>query len=126
MVLEQIDGAVHIGDRACLFECKDERERANIEPFAKLRNQLLRRPAGVVGNVVSVSGFTGSAITLAGFMAPQCILLWEGDELAYLIERKLISCGRGSHFTEALRMKLRMCIQRGDPAWNVARSEALA
>ena len=31
---------------ACLFECKDEKEaRFNAEAFAKLRNQLLRRPA---------------------------------------------------------------------------------
>ncbi|BAU13917.1 hypothetical protein LEP3755_44600 [Leptolyngbya sp. NIES-3755] len=39
--LEQIDSAIYSDGLACLVECKDLAQRVNIEPLAKMRNQLL-------------------------------------------------------------------------------------
>src|SRR5688572_12502029 len=70
-VAEQIDGAIHTDGLSCLIESKDVAGRVNIEPIAKLRNQLMRRPSHAVGLVLSVSGFTTPAQTLAQYLSPQ-------------------------------------------------------
>lgn len=85
-VIEEIDGAVHWGGMHCLVQAKDREQRLNIEPIAKLRNQLLRRPAGALGMVFSRSSFTNPALYLAQFNAPHAILLWEGGEVEYAIQ----------------------------------------
>lgn len=113
---EQIDGAIHIGALSCLVECKDTADRINIEPIAKLRNQLLRRPAGVIGLVFSRSGFTAPALTLAQFVAPQTILLWTGDEVDHLLKKESINT--------ALMKKYRHCVETGTPDYD-ARTEDL-
>jgi hypothetical protein len=69
--VEQIDGVVYTDGLACLIECKDWAAKANVEPIAKLRNQLLRRPGGSIGLVFSRQGFTDPALTLARFTLPQ-------------------------------------------------------
>ena len=109
--LEQIDGVVYIRNLACLIECKDYKTRVNFEPIAKLRNQLLRRPSGVIGSFFSVSGFTDPAVTLARFTAPQTILLWDGDELEYALQNKYIIDG--------LIAKYRHCVEHGLPNYNI-------
>ena len=65
---EQIDGAIYLGGLSFLVECKDRRENVDIETIAKLRNQLLRRPAGVIGVVFSRTAFTDVAVRLARFV----------------------------------------------------------
>lgn len=77
--LEQIDGVVYSKGLACIIECKDLRKKVNIVPIAKLRNQLLRRPATISGIVFSRKGFTRNAVKLATLISPQTILLWEGE-----------------------------------------------
>jgi hypothetical protein len=74
--VEQIDGAVHVHlhGLSCIVECKDTAGPINTDAIAKLRNQLLRRPAGTIGLMFSRSGFTHSATVLAEFLAPQCVL----------------------------------------------------
>lgn len=72
-----------------LFECKDYFDKkVSVEPLAKLRNQLLRRPAGCVGSVFCTTGFTEPAITLAHFSQPQAILLWEKENISYCLKNK--------------------------------------
>ncbi|MDM8551931.1 restriction endonuclease [Desulfobacterales bacterium HSG2] len=83
--LEQIDGVVYTEGLAFLVECKDQAENVNIEPVAKLRNQLSRRPPATMGMVFSRSGFTESAVMLEQKTSPQRILLWEGYEIAYAL-----------------------------------------
>jgi len=56
-IVEQIDGAIYTDGLSCLVECKDQDSNIAIDPVAKLRNQLLRRPAGAVGVVFSTTGF---------------------------------------------------------------------
>lgn len=68
--LEQIDGAIHVGGLHVIVESKDQAASQDIEPIAKLRNQLLRRPSGAVGVCFSTGGFTPSARLLAHVMAP--------------------------------------------------------
>jgi len=57
---------------------------------AKLRNQLLRRPAATIGVIVSRNGFTEPAVILARYVAPQAIILWDGDDLARAINHRRI------------------------------------
>lgn len=115
--IEQIDGAVFCDGISCLIECKDTATPVNIEPIAKLRNQLLRRPAGVLGAVFSKSGFTEPAQTLAQFLAPQAVLLYSGEEIEYLLDQEYIS--------RSLSRKFRYCVEYGLPTYD-SREEAVA
>jgi hypothetical protein len=83
----------------------------SVEPVAKLRNQLLRRPAGTVGLVFSRSGFAASARILAQFLAPQTILLWQGEEVRYALEQEKI--------VDFLVQKYRACVEKGIADENV-------
>lgn len=114
--LEQIDGVIYSDALNCLVECKDTSTKSNIEPIAKLRNQLLRRPATTIGSVFSRNGFTESATTLVRFVAPQTILLWGGEEIYYCLQNKLMR--------QALLKKYRFCVERGLPDYNIT-NEAL-
>jgi Restriction endonuclease len=113
--IEQIDGAVYSDGLSCIIECKDQTERASIEPIAKLRNQLLRRPGAAVGLVFSKSGFTEPAVTLARFVAPQTILLWYGAEINFALAT--------SQMRLSLTAKYRHCIEAGFPDFNVLSKE---
>ncbi|MEH2360819.1 restriction endonuclease [Nostoc sp.] len=109
--LEQIDGVVYSEGLACIIECKDLSTKVNIEPIAKLRNQLLRRPTTTIGSVFSSNGFTEAAITLARFVSPQTILLWGGEEINYSLQNKSTS--------RSLIKKYRDCIEYGLPDYNI-------
>ncbi len=113
--VEQVDGFIHTEDGlACLVECKDYRkDSVNVEPIAKLRNQLLRRPGGVIGIAFSRSGFTESALLLARFTAPQIILLWGGDEIEFALRNK--------YFCKGVAAKYRICVAKGLPDYNITR-----
>ena len=106
-LIEQVDGMVVHDGLTCLVETKDSDANVNVEPLAKLRNQLMRRPAGVVGCAFSRTGFTDPAKTLARFMAPHAVILWQGPEIAYLLEKR--------DFAEALAIKHRQLLQHGNP-----------
>jgi len=110
---EQIDGVIYLDGLACLVECKDYRRPVNIEPIAKLRNQLLRRPASTLGIVFSRSGFTTPARLLAQYIYPQPILLWSGEEIRFALDR-----GQGA-MREGLRTKYRHCVEFGIPDFNI-------
>ncbi len=81
-VIEQIDGAVEAAGLHCLIESKDEQDPLAIAPVAKMRNQLMRRPAATVGLIFSTSGYTAPAQVLAGYLGSQTILFWHprGDQ----------------------------------------------
>jgi hypothetical protein len=105
--IEQIDGAVYVDGLGCLFEAKDHDNDVSFEPIAKLRSQLLRRPPAVIGIVFSRKGFTPAAKVLTRYMMPQTVLLWEGAEIAYALERE------GMRAT--LRAKYRYAVEHGLP-----------
>jgi hypothetical protein len=109
--VEQIDGAVYCAGLACLVESKDLMDNVAIGPIAKLRNQLLRRPAGTVGLMFSRTGFTDPARFLAHFALPQAILLWSGEEIAYALRQKNIC--------ELLTLKYHVCVEHGLPDYDV-------
>lgn len=108
---EQIDGLIYTDGISCLIECKDSISKVNIEPIAKMRNQLLRRPSPTIGSVFSRSGFTDPALILAQFNAPQTILLWDADEIEYALRERYIRRG--------LIDKYRYCISHGYPDYNI-------
>lgn len=114
-IIEQIDGVVYSDNLSCLIECKDSTDPVNIEPIAKLRNQLLRRPSATIGAVFSCGGFTAPAITLAQFLAPQTVLLWEGSEIEYALEKRF--------FRQGLAEKYRFCVEKGFPNYNIQQGE---
>jgi hypothetical protein len=104
--IEQIDGVIYSDGLACLIECKDSVEKTKVEPIAKLRNQLLRRPVATLGIVFSRGGFTEPAQILTRFVAPQTILLWTGGEVEFALRRKSMRQG--------LLEKYRHCIENGN------------
>jgi hypothetical protein len=115
-VVEQIDGAVYYSGLSCLVESKDFADKTvDITPIAKLRNQLLRRPAGTVGLMFSRTGFTNAAVSLSCFSLPQAILLWNGAEIKYALERERIC--------EILTLKYRACVEDGLPDYNAIEGE---
>jgi hypothetical protein len=109
-VIEQIDGAVYAGYLSCLVEVKDSTSAVDVAVLAKLRAQLARRPAGVIGAVFSRTGFTNSAYALAGYFAPQTVLLWSGDEVE--------ECLRQESIAVTLLAKYRECVEKGAPQAN--------
>lgn len=109
--IEQIDGAVYCDGFSCIVESKDTDKPINVEPVAKLRNQLLRRPSSVIGIIFSNSGFTQPALTLARFLSPQTILLWTGEELEYALEKSLMKF--------LLQEKFRHCVENALPDYNL-------
>lgn len=84
-----------------LAECKDQKLAVNIEPFAKMRKQLMRRPSAVIGCIFSTSGFSEPALVLSQFSAPQTILLWNGDEFEYCLEKGCFTEGLKKKFAKA-------------------------
>jgi len=111
-VIEQIDGVVYYKGLSCLVESKEyQQDAVNFEPIAKLRNQLMRRPAATIASVFSLSGFTEPALTLSNFISPQTILLWEKDEIAYGLQN--------NNMGDCLWMKYRCCIEHGISNYNV-------
>lgn len=115
--IEQIDGVVYADGLSCIIECKDTTRPVKIEPIAKLRNQLLRRPAATIGSIFSRNGFTEASETLAGFVAPQTILLWGGEEIKYCLEIKSMR--------RALIKKYRFCVEQGLANYHI-KTEAIS
>jgi Restriction endonuclease len=110
--VEQVDGVVYCSGLSCLVESKDFADQnVDITPIAKLRNQLLRRPANTLGIVFSRTGFTDPARYLSYFSSPQTILLWSGEEIQYALEQESIC--------ELLVLKYRVCVENGLPDYNV-------
>lgn len=108
--VEQIDGYIKHDGMYCIVECKDS-IHIDIEAIAKLRNQLMRRPSGVIGVLFSMDGFTAPAIFFSRFIFPQTILLWNGDELAVAIKKRGMLKG--------LELKYIHCVQKGIPDRNL-------
>src|SRR5260370_29864716 len=73
-----------------LVESKDKDKNSAIDPIAKLRNQMLRRPWGTIGLVFTTTKFTPPAALMTHFALPQPILLWTGAEVSHAIEKKKI------------------------------------
>lgn len=85
--IEQIDGAVHIGELHALIECKDYVDaKINIDPLAKLRNQLARRYSNVFGMFFSATAFTQPAEILVGHMGPQLFILWPNEDIEFCLK----------------------------------------
>lgn len=95
--MEQIDGVVYHDSIGILLESKDYSDtndkiklNVNIEPIAKLRNQLNRRPYLTIGCVFSAGGFTEPVSTLIDYLGNETILLWTQEEINLCIKKKSI------------------------------------
>jgi len=105
--VEQIDGAVYAANLSCIVEAKDTAAPIDISVLAKMRNQLARRPAATLGVVFSRSGFTSAASTLAGYFAPQTVLLISGWDLEEALNARAV--------VAMLVAKFRECVEEGVP-----------
>lgn len=114
-VIEQIDGVVYADGLSCLIEAKDYADPIAIEPIAKLRNQLMRRPSPALGLLFSRTDFSIPAKLLTRMMNPLNILLWEGEELQFSIEHR--------QMREALQNKYRYAVEYGFPDFNIMKAE---
>ena len=112
--IEQIDGVVYFKHLSCLIECKnyDEKSPIDFSPLVKMRSQLLRRPSSTIGSFFSVSGFTEPAVILAGYLAPQTILLWESSEIYHVLTNNCIC--------NALIEKYKKYIEKCQPDYNTS------
>jgi len=94
--MEQIDGVAYYDSLGILIESKDysnknkTKKNINIEPIAKLRNQLSRRPYLTIGCVFSAGGFTEPVSTLIDYLGNETILLWRGEEIQYCLDKNRI------------------------------------
>jgi hypothetical protein len=109
-IIEQIDGFVSVDGIQAIVETKHTNYHLNVEALAKLRNQLARRPSGLVGCLFSYGGFTRPAIILASYAAPQAMLLWTRAEIDAAL--------RGPGLTVALKIKYAGLLQHGDPTFD--------
>ena len=78
VINEQIDGVIYMPGIVAIIESKD-RGAMNIEPVAKLRNQLHRRPAGAIGVFFSRGGFTVPTLVAALGAADDSAVEWGRD-----------------------------------------------
>jgi hypothetical protein len=104
---EQLDGAVFADGLSCLVECKDGADVEDMEPIAKLRLRLERRPVTVMGLVFSRSGFSVAAKIVAQFLSPLNIILWDGNDIDL--------CLHHGSFRQGLVNKHRVAVAEGRP-----------
>jgi hypothetical protein len=113
--VEEIDGAVHLPGLSCLVESKDWGKDVPISPIVKMRSQLLRRPAGMIGLIFAKQTFTKPAVYLAHFTMPQAVLLWSAWDIQVALDEKNIC--------ECLRVKYRVCCESGIPDYDLRERE---
>lgn len=105
ITLEQIDGAVHVEGMYALVECKDYTDtRIDVEPLAKMRNQLARRHGSTFGMFFSSTDYTIPAQILVRFMAPQLIILWTREDICH--------CMQNECFIPCMKEKYRMAVEQ--------------
>ncbi|MCI9865245.1 restriction endonuclease [Rhizobium skierniewicense] len=114
-VVEEIDGFVQTERVGFMVESKDLSDAVGIGPVAKLRNQLARRPGGLLGCIFSRSGFTPPAVILSTYCAPQAILLWNGNEIADAL--------KSENMIVALNQKYDWLLRMGLPDWEFLTEE---
>jgi hypothetical protein len=116
--MEQIDGVIYPYGMPVLIESKDYndgdggKKNIGIEPIAKLRNQLSRRPYNSIGCVYSSGGFTEAVANLIDYLGNETILLWQGEEVEMCIQKMAIK--------EFFRIKYEMRVEHGIQNFNVA------
>jgi hypothetical protein len=110
-VVEQIDGVLHLPEISALVESKDYQEPLGIEPIAKLRLRLERRPAAAIGVVFAAAGLTEPALEIARLGSPRNILIWQSEEITQALRRKCMVFG--------LRRKYDYAVEFGMPDYNL-------
>ncbi len=120
--IEQIDGAVHFQNTTFLIESKDYKDPLNIEPIAKMRNQLMRRPSSTMGIVFGRSNFSVPMKDLTRMMNPLHILLWEVEELEEALQAQATPLTNNSPtqgMCKALHLKFRAATIYGMPDFDI-------
>ena len=81
-ILEEIDGAIYLPGISAIVEskCFDQR-KVNADQIGQLRNKLINRPSYGIGCFFARTGYQENAIKQAQLASPQCILLWDGEEI---------------------------------------------
>lgn len=117
-ILEQIDGSVTTDRVSAIVESKDYRDGVDYTSITKLKSQLARRPAGVIGCVFSMNGFTKQAKVLTRFGQPLNVLLWDGSEIEQILAD---SADAPQAPILALHRKYRHAVEMAEPDYNISR-----
>jgi hypothetical protein len=114
--VEQIDGAIRTSRVTSLVESKHYAGNLDIAPIAKIRNQLLRRPPGVMASVFVMHGFTEPAKILTRYSSPVNVLLWERDEVSTFLTDATANTDRP---IDALHQKYKYAVEQAMPDYNI-------
>jgi hypothetical protein len=114
-VIEQIDGAIHATGLHALIEAKDWKEGVGVEPIAKLRLRLARRPPGTIGVVFSVTRVTEPALEIVRLSSPLNVLIWQDDEIREALRRRKMVVG--------LQIKYYHAVESAVPDFNLLQLE---
>ncbi len=81
-ILEEIDGAIYLPGISAIVEskCFDQRNVTS-DQIGQLRNKLINRPSYGIGCFFARTSYKESAYKQAQMASPQCILLWDGEEI---------------------------------------------
>ena len=88
--VEQIDGIAYLKFCNFIIESKDYNQPLDVEPLAKLRQRLEKRPPGTMGILFGKKGFTDPARIIAQFANPLNVLLMQSSDLNYAIKEDKI------------------------------------
>lgn len=112
---EQIDGFLYSDGLTCLIESKDQATPLDIGDIAKVRHRLSRRPTVSLGVIFSRTGFTTPVLQQARFFVPQNVILWNGNELGYALERQVMRA--------SLRVKYEYSLEYGFPDQDIMKED---
>jgi len=110
-IIEQVDGVVYWKNLCVLVESKDYDQNVDIEPIAKLRFRLERRPPGTLGLIFTRREITEPASYLIRNTYPKNILIWQGDEIDLAL--------REARMCDGLMRKYRHAVEYGLPDYNL-------
>jgi len=102
---EQIDGVVRFDGITYLVEAKWTKRKASGSILARLSDRLRRRPEGTRGILISVSGFTRNAVDYFLKISRPNVILIDGNELKWVVERAVSLSSLLSIKTRALELE---------------------
>jgi hypothetical protein len=110
--LEQIDGVVYLKgiQLPILIESKDFNPNIPIDPIAKVRGLLQKRPTHLIASMFVTSGFTEPALYNHTLVTDRTILLWVPDDITVCFK---------IGFTDGMIRKYRFALEHGKNVLNL-------
>ncbi|HLP00143.1 MAG TPA: restriction endonuclease, partial [Fimbriimonas sp.] len=110
---EQIDGSVTFFNALFLVECKATKNKTKLSEIDTLYGKLGRRPAGVKGIFISLSGFDQEVVSGVQEYGNKAIVLWTAQDIEAIIQERI-------SFVELQKEKLYQLSIFRRPLWHLA------